>query len=428
MRKSIILLLCAAILFTACNGVMPHAVKTLTLTSEEQVINTQQNAFAIDLLKQVNATETESENVFLSPLSAAIVSAMLANGAEGNTLNQILATIGAEGYSVNDLNEYYKNILENLPYLDKYTDMKLADGIWIDDDFNVKNDFVKANKQYYEATVETANLADPKMANVINKWAENNTKHLIKKIVSENDFTSETYMILANAIYFMSKWQNEFNKANTQDKDFMLADGTSVLVSMMEQSGERTTTPDADYEQTGFYEYQRIDSTEFEARMLRLYFKEAAYCVDFILPHKDISCDAYLADFDLDKMTELQNNLNRYCLQVMIPKFSLKYHRDLIPDMQALGMTDVFSSQADLTGIADQDLLVSQLVQDTYIKLEEEGVKAAAVTHGIVAPSAAEPGQTISPFVADRPFLLFIRECKYGTILFAGKIGHPETK
>ena len=131
--RSIICALVAALLLTGC-GETPHKVRTLELTPEEKVINTNQNGFTLDLLKQVSATETESENVFLSPLSVAIVGAMVANGAEGETLNQILRTIGAGDYSVDDLNAYYKNLLENLPYLDKYTDMKLADAIWVDND------------------------------------------------------------------------------------------------------------------------------------------------------------------------------------------------------------------------------------------------------------------------------------------------------
>ena len=161
--------------------------------------------------------------------------------------------------------------------------------------------------------------------------------------------------------------------------------------------------------------------------MLRLYFKDNAYCMDVVLPREDISCDDYLADFDMDDLNWLQNKLSNYSVQVKLPKFTIKYHRDLEEDMSAMGMTDVLNpALADLSGITDEEqLFLKKLFQDSYIAIEEEGVKAAAVTIGIVAPTAAAPTPSVEPFIVDRPFLLFIREAKYGTILFAAKIGNP---
>ena len=91
--------------------------------------------------------------------------------------------------------------------------------------------------------------------------------------------------------------------------------------------------------------------------------------------------------------------------------------------MQALGMVDVFTDAADLSGIdSTQFLSVGQFLHDTYLEVNEEGAKAAAVTTVAVYTNAALPS---TDFIVDRPFLLFIREAKYGTILFAAKIGNP---
>jgi serpin B len=233
-------------------------------------------------------------------------------------------------------------------------------------------------------------------------------------------------MVLANAIYFMSKWASEFDKNATKQEDFTLADGKSTSVCMMNKSSQLMVTP--------AYRYDGIQGpapdtaiTYYSARMLRLYFKDNAYCMDVVLPRKGINCDDYLADFDMDDLNWLQNKLSNYSVQVKLPKFTIKYHRDLEEDMSALGMTDVLNpALADLSGITDEEeLFLKKLFQDSYIAIEEEGVKAAAVTVGIVAPNAAEPTPSVEPFIVDRPFLLFIREAKYGTILFAAKIGNP---
>ena len=424
MQPKLLILTLLTTMLVGCEG-GPGTVKTLTLTEEEQVINQQQNEFSLDLLRRVNAHE-DGENVVLSPMSVAAVCAMLANGAEGNTLTQILNTIGAQGYDITDLNDYYKNLLTNLPHLDKYTDMKLADAIWVDDAYQVKDEFVKANKSYYKATVDVADLANPAMAKVINSWAKKNTKGLIPEVVDETMFTEDTRMVLANAIYFMSKWASEFDKNATKQEDFTLADGKTISVNMMNKSSKLTVTPAYQYD--GFQGGAPDTVPEYySARMLRLYFKDNAYCMDVVLPREDISCDDYLADFDMDDLNWLQNKLSNYSVQVKLPKFTIKYHRDLEEDMSAMGMTDVLNpALADLSGITDEEqLFLKKLFQDSYIAIEEEGVKAAAVTIGIVAPTAAAPTPSVEPFIVDRPFLLFIREAKYGTILFAAKIGNP---
>ena len=421
------LALVTAVLMTACNGVTPREVKTLTLTSEEQVINRQQNEFTLNLLKQVNANE-EGENVFLSPLSVAIVCGMTANGAEGNTLGQILKTIGAEGYSVDDLNEYYKNILTNIPYLDAKTDINIADAIWLDDGCKAKDAFVQANKTYYFAAVENTNLQDPAIVKIINSWAERNTKGLIKEVVKESDFNELTRMVIANAIYFKGKWEEEFKAGDTQTEDFTLADGKTTSVRMMNQHEEFYVMPDGRYEwNSATYEMVKVE--DYTARMLRMYFKDKAYCMDIVLPRAGISCDNYLARLDMDELNRLQGLMEHADVEVRLPKFSLKYHRSLNDDMKALGMTDIFDDKlADLSGItAEEQLFLSRLFQDAFIEVDEEGAKAAAVTVAIDEAMSAEPVE-MAPFIVNRPFLLFIREAKYGTILFAGKIGHPATE
>lgn len=424
MKKSTILLLCAAtILFSACNQNAPvnkqREVKKLVLSPQDEAINVHQNEFTLNLLKQANANETESENVFLSPLSVSILCGMLTNGAGGNALDQILSTIGAEGYSVDDLNEYYKNILENLPYLDKTTDMKIADAIWVDNQCHAKKDFIGINKMYYLADVVNLDLQDQLAPKAINDWADKNTKGLIKEVINE-PFSDDARMVLTNAIYFKGNWQVEFKKSATRDEDFTTTEGKTVTVSMMNMNEKVMVTRAPAW----------ICSTEgglesYGARMLRLYFKDKAYCMDIILPREGVSCDEYLALLNMQALQLLETALGEYDIEVKLPKFTLKYHRDLNEDMKTLGMTDAFSGQlADFSGIAEEDLYLNKLFQDSFLEVDEAGAKAAAVTVATMDYTSAEP-DVVPPFIVNRPFLLFIRECTYGTILFAGKIGHP---
>lgn len=413
MKTKLLILALFTTMLAAC-GPGPDPVLELKLTEEEQILNSRQNQAGIDLLC-LHASD-EEENTIISPLSIHIASAMLANGAENATLEQILNTIGAEDYSIDELNSYYSKLMKALPHLDQTTDMRISNGIWLDDDLHPVENFVEANKRSYQATVDIINLNTPAAAKVINDWASLNTNKLIEKVVEESMFNDYTRFVLANAIYFKGMWQSEFKKANTSKGDFHLADGTTIQTDMMHQTAKFKVG-----------EYWNVSETDYktspDARMLRMPFK-GEYYMDIILPARSISCADFLDHiFNMELMETMEKSLMEEEVTVQMPKFTLKNHFDLIPDLKALGMVDVFTDAADLSGIdSTRDLKVQHFLHDTYLEVNEEGAKAAAVTTIIGVDKAAGPAQD---FIIDRPFLLFIREAKYGTILFAAKIGNP---
>ena len=300
--------------------------------------------------------------------------------------------------------------------------MKIADAIWVDDQCHAKKDFIGINKMYYLADVVNLDLQDQLAPKAINDWANKNTKGLIKEVINE-PFSDDARMVLTNAIYFKGNWQVEFKKSATRDEDFTTTEGKTVTVSMMNMNEKVMVTRAPAW----------ICSTEgglesYGARMLRLYFKDKAYCMDIILPREGVSCDEYLTMLNMQALQLLETALGEYDVEVKLPKFTLKYHRDLNDDMKTLGMTDAFSGQlANFSGIAEEPLYLSKLFQDSFLEVDEAGAKAAAVTVATMDYTSAEP-DVVPPFIVNRPFLLFIRECTYGTILFAGKIGHPESK
>ena len=409
MKSKLFLVALLTSMLAAC-GPSPEPVQELQLTEEEQILNSRQNQVGIDLLRL--HAYTDEENVIISPLSIHIASAMLANGAKNATLEQIMSTIGAEDYSIDFLNDYNSKLMKILPHLDNTTDMRIANGIWLDDNLHPVENFVEVNKRSYQATVDIIDLNKPAAAKVINDWASLNTKKLIGKVVDETMFNEYTRLVLANAIYFKGCWQSEFKKENTRKGDFLLADGTTIQTDMMHQTGNFKVSV-----------YLSSLTGTPKGMMLRMPFR-GKYYMDIILPDPQLSCESYLTHvFGLDELKALESSLTEMEVTVQMPKFTLKDHLDLVPDLKALGMVDVFTDAADLSGIdSTQFLSVGQFLHDTYLEVNEEGAKAAAVTTVVVYTNAALPS---SDFIIDRPFLLFIREAKYGTILFAAKIGNP---
>ena len=103
-----------------------------------------------------------------------------------------------------------------------------------------------------------------------------------------------------------------------------------------------------------------------------------------------------------------------------MPKFEVRTHYELTPHLESLGVTHLFDRHAaDLSGMADleRNLHVDQVTQDAYIKVNEEGTEAAAVTTARL--------QSRPQFVADHPFMFLIQDDKSGTILFMGRVSDP---
>ena len=131
--------------------------------------------------------------------------------------------------------------------------------------------------------------------------------------------------------------------------------------------------------------------------------------------------DECLPQLNEERWGEWNSSLSSSVLNLKLPRFEMEYDKELIDDMMAMGMQEAFTPSANFSGMADEDLFISLLQQFTYVKVNEEGTEAAAVTVG--GMDLAVPGQsTVIPFYVDRPFIILIKEKSTGVILFMGKV------
>ena len=215
MKKYSFLILALAAVLCACNnngnGVKEPVV--LRLNQQQQQMLQVTNDFSFDLLREVAAME-EKQNIVLSPLSASMLLGMVMNGADGETLQQMQTALGFdEDYPILDINEYYNQLIEALPALDKTNTVKIANSIWAQQEFPIYDSFKNVNKEYFYAQVDNVDFRNPdKVVQQINKWAARNTNNLIKEVIKKDDINPLTAMILANALYFKGIWEEKFNE------------------------------------------------------------------------------------------------------------------------------------------------------------------------------------------------------------------------
>ena len=355
---------------------------------------------AFPLFAAVDAATKANENFTISPLSLSEMLAMASNGANGETRKQINSIIGAnDNISKESLNEAFNGLNEYLARVDSKTTFTTANSVWIDEGFKVKPEFFSDKKLIGETFNQK--LSTIKTMDDINHWCDIKTSGCIKDILTEplDDYCR---MVLANALYFKGMWKNKFSKDDTKEKEFTNSDGSKSKVQMMSQSSMFLG-----------YEGLDMDFAEFP-------YGNDNYCMDVFLPHEDKKLDECMKNFDQKTFEEYLNKAGKGEVLVEMPRMKLNYKTSLVKPLKAMGMTDAFSDDADFSGISNEKTYISDMIQATFVNVDEEGTEAAAVTIATMKNDIM-PMRT-STFFMNRPFAYIIREKTTGTILFMGKV------
>ena len=371
-----------------------------------RAISESSNDIAFPLFNKVCAQTEPTKNVIVSPLSLTEVLVMLNNGAKGETLNQINALLGTKDIPLEEQNSAISELNNYLIAADSKTSVAIANSQWIDDNLKIKDEYVNINAKWLNAETRNQDLATEKTMNDINSWCDKNTQGCIKKLL-EDPLSEDCRLALINALYFKGMWSKKFDKGNTTDEDFTNSNGSKQKVKMMHQT-----------EVFSAYEGEDMDMVEFA-------YGDKRFCMDVILPHEGKNLDECLKGFSSKTFSEYVNNSYGRDVAVSMPRMELKFMASLIKPLIALGMTDAFiGGVADFSGITDYDkLFVDKLLQATYIKVDEEGTEAAAVTAAFLNKYASVgPEPNLLIFNMNRPFAFIIREKDSNTILFMGKV------
>ena len=364
------------------------------------------NAFGFALLKAVQKEEPHG-NVVLSPVSAALDLAIALNGASGTTATEMQKALMLEGLDLGAVNSANAELIKILRTPTQNVTLSVWDSLWTDSRrVKLHADFVAEAQRSYDAQVEDLDFSKPDAPAYINGWVDKATHGKIPKVIESID--PNQVALLLNAIYFKGEWSKKFDKSATHDGSFTLANGSAVTVPRMAQNAT------FDYFATA------------DVQAIRLPYDKGDLAMDVFLPSKTSSLSAFEGTLTQANWNAWQGRFSAQEGTIELPRFELKNTYDLNGPLQSLGMVQAFNpNEAEFAKMADRRVSISQVKQLTYLKVDEEGSEAAAVTSiGIVAMAVR---QTPPPFhmIVDRPFLCAIEDRRSHALLFIGAIYNP---
>jgi serpin B len=377
------------------------------------------NQFAFDIYQQLASNPAlETNDLFFSPYSISSALLMAYAGAEGETKAQMEAALQLQDgesalEAINALNQYFARLNEESQE-SEFDDFQLLvnNAVWGEQSYTLLDAYLETLAKFFGAGLFQMDfINNPDGAREqINEWVAEQTNQMIPNLLGPGTISSDTRVVLTNTIYFIASWVREFEETATRDEAFTLLDGSQVMVPMMNQ--------------TDRFGYVLGDGFQ----MVELPYVGGQTSMIAIVPDEGTFTE-FEASLTGERFAEIINAERTFKeVELAFPKFEVETSFSVTDVLKALGMTDAFDPMtADFSGITgNRDLVISDVVHQAVVKLDEQGTEAAAATAVIMEVTSAMPEEEPPVVIRfDRPFIFAIVNPETGTILFVGRILNP---
>ena len=380
------------------------------MAAEVGVVAHSANKFALDLHEILrNEGNFVNENLFYSPASLLIALAMTCFGARGKTAEELANVLHLVPDSSSGSN--MKKFLSSLnSSSDNNTKLLTANKLFIEKSLEILKSYRAGMQEFYESEITSVDYKQrtEEVREEINNWVEQKTNDKIKGLIPLGMLSSDTRLVLVNAIYFKGLWLQPFLKEDTSPGTFFVAANQTIQVQMMRQEAH----------------FKFLESKGLGCQILELPYIGSKMSMVIFLPVETDglgSLEGKITYDNFEKSLSTLDSSRPEKMEVFLPKFKLTQQFSLNDVLSKMGVSEMFiAGKADFSGITADSLYVSQVVHKAFIEVNEEGTEAAAATGiGVNALS-------LTPmFNADHPFLFFIRHRDTGAILFMGRLLKP---
>jgi serpin B len=389
----------------------PSTVNMPTLSADKtKALATGSNAFAFDLWRR---TKKEKGNFAFSPASISMAFAMTYGGAKGETASQIKKVFHFDE-EPSALMTSWGALSRALTDSARPIKLRIANRLFGEETYKFEKTYLDQTKNAFGAPLETLDFktAPEPARQRINAWVEEQTEKRIRDLLPPDSIKSLTRMVLANAIYFLGDWEQQFDAKVTRDETFHTSATATKKVPTMRQ--------------TKHFAVGQVGG----ARVLELPYKGGAASLLVVMPDQVDGLSALEGTISSASLDGWRKALAEQNVDVSLPRFELKPPSlPLGSELSALGMPLAFDkAKADFTGIGNpsdpaERLAIDEAFHKAFVKVDEKGTEAAAAT-AVVMGARGLPERPME-FKVDRPFLFFVIEKPSDLVLFMGRVTEP---
>ena len=368
-------------------------------------------------------------NCFLSPVSLQLALQLVAEGAQGETRDEILSALGTQADA--------EKLMQGL----KSSGLRTANAAFVSDQIRLKESYALGIRQRFEAEIFPLDGKDR-----VNQWVRRQTDGLIDSLPLNDP--SQTALILINAVAMDAKWEEPFDAVFTRQRPFATPEGAVEVPTMhdylhtpyyAEKDGLRFLR--LNYKDCGLYMLLILPKKQGDVASILNWLKtnepgeivyepESAESIVNGIVQQNIDWGDPLRPDEIDWLYRCYEGGDTWEVSLNLPKLDVQCACELTEVLKALGVKKAFTAGAELSGMSETPLMLASVSQKLRVQVDEEGTRAAAVTWSEIAATGPEPRYERVPvlFSCDSPFAMLIADEESGAVCFAGIVTNPAEK
>lgn len=362
------------------------------------------NTFAFELFSEISSADTT--NVFISPISISTALSMTYDGAKGKTAKEMRKTLGFTRSQEDSHKEFTDLLLHYRNNKDAF--FTIVNAAFAQEKYNFLDSYFTLLKDY-NAVIKQADFIDDikreKARNEINQWVMDNTNNKIEELLKKNAVDKMTRLVLLNAIHFKADWKYAFPENKTRKMVFQHPN-RQYIASFMHLREK--------------FKYHSNNNVT----VLELPYKDDLASLYILLPSDTCKIEDFIQNLDYNQFDELCNSLTETKVDLLMPKFKIEAKYELKKTLMSLGMQTAFTTRANFKKMTGRsDLMIDDVIHQSFIEIDEKGTEAAAATAVVVREKSAPQ---VTYLNLNRPFVFVIKENYRNSILFIGKFMNPQ--
>lgn len=371
------------------------------------------NAFGISLFKQL--TVGNKANVVMSPVGIASSLSAVSAGANGNSCDELTATVKAGSMTPAELMNLDRRLCDHMRDVSDKVSLHLASSIWTESGIDLRPDFIRAVSENGEHDLMQYEISSGTTLDRINGWYSEKT-HDATTGFDILPFDNDSRFNVVSIASYSGKWFGKgFDKALTAPADFMNADGSVSRIPFM-------TDRDRSFQAA----HDDSDVTLFS-----MIYAEGGFRILFIAADKENpeSLERYISALDWGHIMWDIPDWEDYKGEISIPKLDLACEIRLDDALKAIGTKSIFTQHADFSNMTDEWLCLDGIFHKSCFSTSEDGYQQPQQNSGhsdkdpVIEGSGAFPGtEKAMDFALDRPFAFFVYETYTDALIMAGHV------